>query len=80
MEVSVLQASPGEGLMHKAIGQSGELYTMATLAGSENGQPSAHDRGEYAASVLAAVETPDLAALRALPAETAIERFAGSPS
>ena len=52
---------------------------MATLAGSENGQLSAHDRGEYAASVLAAAETPDLVALRALPAETVIERFAGSP-
>ena len=79
--VSVLQASPmAEGLMHKAIGQSGaRLYTMAALAVSENGQPSAHDRGEYAASVLAAAETPDLAALRALPAETVIERFAGSP-
>ena len=53
-----------KGLMHKAIGQSGARHTMATLEGSENGQPSAHDRGEYAASVLAAAETPDLAALR----------------
>ena len=78
--VSVLQASPlAQGLFQKAIGQSGaRLHLMPYLDRDVPALPSAHTRGHLAASVMASQEAPTLSDLRALSAETIIERVASS--
>ncbi|MEP0313918.1 carboxylesterase family protein [Hyphomonas sp.] len=76
LSVEHLLASPlAHGLYHKAIVQSGYLYTMPELRTANHGLPSAEAIGEYVAAQLGA---EDLAALRAIDGENLINRTAAA--
>jgi len=68
LTVMYLMVSPqARGLFGKAIAQSAYMITTPTLAQDRHGMPSAESSGQKLA---AALKAPDLAALRALDAET----------
>ncbi len=67
LSVELLMASPNaQGLFHKAIIQSGYLYTMPELRAARNELPSAEDIGAYFAEQLGA---GDIATLRGMEGE-----------
>lgn len=79
MSVALLTAAPrAKGLFAGAIGQSGGVFIPAAIspAGAAFGLPGAEAKGERFA---AALDAPDLAALRALPGEV-ISKAAGAAS
>jgi len=63
----LLTAPSARGLFDKAIAQSAYLISMPALNESAHGAPSAESGGT---AVAAALHAPDVAALRALPAQT----------
>jgi para-nitrobenzyl esterase len=68
LSVMYLMASPeARGLFAKAIAQSAYMVSTPTLKESKYGMPSAEDTG---AKLAAALHTPDIAALRAMDANT----------
>lgn len=67
--IELLSSPLGRGMFHRAILQSGYLVSNRELRRDCLGQPSAHVVGEQLARDLGAA---DLAALRAMPAETLV--------
>jgi len=72
LSVEHLLTSPrAHGLFHRAIVQSGYLYTMPELHTANHGLPSAEDVGVYLADKLGA---EDIADLRAMEGQTLVDR------
>jgi para-nitrobenzyl esterase len=68
LSVMDLMASPlARGLFHKAIAQSAYMVSTPELKAAKHGLPSAETIGGF---VAAALKAPDIAALRAIDAET----------
>ncbi|MEP9400525.1 carboxylesterase/lipase family protein [Sphingomonas silueang] len=71
-----LMASPAaRGLFHRAIAQSAYMISTPELHAAANGTPSAEAEG---VRVAAAVGARDLAALRAMPATTLVQKAAAA--
>ncbi|MFS0773061.1 carboxylesterase/lipase family protein [Sphingomonas sp. 1P08PE] len=71
----LMAAPPARGLFHKAIAQSAYMVSMPELRTTAHGMPSAEAEGVRLATAMGA---PDLAALRALPAETLVQKAAAA--
>jgi para-nitrobenzyl esterase len=67
----LMAAPPARGLFHKAIAQSAYMISTPELRTSRHGAPSAEEEG---LRVMKALGAPDLAALRAMPAEDVLQR------
>ncbi|MFZ3483515.1 carboxylesterase/lipase family protein [Sphingomonas sp. 3-13AW] len=67
----LMAAPPARGLFHKAIAQSAYMISTPELRSARHGAPSAEAEG---ARVMAALGAPDIAALRAIPAEDVLEK------
>lgn len=71
----LLAAPPARGLFHKAIAQSAYMVSTPELRTAAHGMPSAESEGQR---VAAAVGAADVAALRAIPAETLVQKAAAA--
>ena len=79
--MSVLQASPmARDLFHKVIGQSGARFIpLSDLREERWGLPSGEGWGQTIATKFSGSPSPDLEALRDLPAQDIIDAFASDP-
>lgn len=73
--MALMTAPPAHGLFHKAIAQSAYMVSAPALSERQNGMVPAEEQGSDLAAKLGAA---DLAALRAMDAETIVEKAAGT--